>query len=419
MLELRVGSDSPAIHVAPVTAGAKLQVLGLAPIKARLGSKWDRLSNLVHRLFETAIGRVQGPSDILVRVDELNYVLTLHALSIAEANVVCIGIAKEICEHLFGNRIDEVSVRSTVGEVPLSATLRGAGIAKALEHSGRETVVTKSAFSGTSEPVVSVFEDAMASTQDAMAQIEKAHTQLAWHRVKAGLFPVWDIHKRTASTLFFAPFMKNPAGGTLAGRAALNGIGDAETAEIEIALLQATEAYATRLRKADKMGAVGVGVCYDTLNAFHRRIRYITALQKVRLAPSTPLVIKIESVPNGAPLHRIADLVAMLGGPNVKITVGFDSAWNFSRIDQRLGAAGICTDLPVGIDNDAFVNFVSRLTRQAAWQKAFSVLNDIGTMRKAVAAARAGVRFASGMAFGDTHFTGLEEVPDLPLACQA
>src|SRR6202012_4245520 len=105
MIELRVGSDSPAIHVTPVTSGAKLQVLGLAPIKTRLGPKWDRLSNLVHKLFETAIARVQGPADVLVRVDELNYVLTLNALSVAEANVVCIGIAKEVCEHLFGNKI--------------------------------------------------------------------------------------------------------------------------------------------------------------------------------------------------------------------------------------------------------------------------------------------------------------------------
>jgi hypothetical protein len=60
--------DSPAKTISPLspalrakqTAAAKLHVLNLAPIKAKLGGKWPKLSELVHKLFEKAIRDAQS-----------------------------------------------------------------------------------------------------------------------------------------------------------------------------------------------------------------------------------------------------------------------------------------------------------------------------------------------------------------------
>src|ERR1700753_2832662 len=83
-------------------AAATLHVLNLAPIKERLGEKWPKLSDLVHRLFETALSEAQGSRDHFVLVDELSYVVTFHGLSFEEASIACTAVAQKVCEKLFG-----------------------------------------------------------------------------------------------------------------------------------------------------------------------------------------------------------------------------------------------------------------------------------------------------------------------------
>src|SRR5437868_6011736 len=98
-------------------SAAKLHVLGLGPLKDRLGARWDRLSDLVHRLMEKAIRAAQSPADRCIVLDELSYAVTFGNLSLAQANRVCAAIARDVCVHLFGDQIDEVSVRSIVAEI--------------------------------------------------------------------------------------------------------------------------------------------------------------------------------------------------------------------------------------------------------------------------------------------------------------
>ena len=63
-----------------LVSAAKLHVLGLGPLKKRLGPRWDRLSALVHRLVEKAIRRAQSPGDHCIVLDELSYAVTFGSL---------------------------------------------------------------------------------------------------------------------------------------------------------------------------------------------------------------------------------------------------------------------------------------------------------------------------------------------------
>ncbi len=127
-------------------AAAKLHVLHLDPIKAKLGEKWERLSNLVHKLFERTLYQAQGPRDHFLLVDELSYVVTFHDLSLEEAGLACASVAQKVCELLFGSDINDIAVRSLVGPVS-SALLSGkvgdaVRIAEILERRGGEIIVT-------------------------------------------------------------------------------------------------------------------------------------------------------------------------------------------------------------------------------------------------------------------------------------
>src|SRR5690349_21010057 len=59
-------------------AAAKLHVLRLDPIKEKMGDRWERLSALVHKLFEKSLQHAQGPQDRFLRLDAMSYVLSFH-----------------------------------------------------------------------------------------------------------------------------------------------------------------------------------------------------------------------------------------------------------------------------------------------------------------------------------------------------
>src|SRR3954468_11025473 len=100
-----------------VCAG-KLNLLNLIPVKKRLGTKWPRLRDLVHQLFERALRNVQGPRDSFIRIGEVAYVATFHGRSQEEASLCCASVAKQVCALVFGEQDGEVTLRSVVGVVP-------------------------------------------------------------------------------------------------------------------------------------------------------------------------------------------------------------------------------------------------------------------------------------------------------------
>src|ERR1051326_6186043 len=92
-----VGWEETAQTVTGAVPTAKLHVLGLSPLKDKLGPKWERLSDLVHKLFERAIAKAQRPGDHFVVLDELSYAVTFSNLSLDQADLVCATIAREVC----------------------------------------------------------------------------------------------------------------------------------------------------------------------------------------------------------------------------------------------------------------------------------------------------------------------------------
>lgn len=398
---------------------AKLHVLGLAPLKARLGPKWERLSDLVHKLFETAIARAQGPGDHVIKLDELSYALTFHKLSLGEANLACIAIAKEVCQMLFGNQIDEISVRSIVGSVVnlRSIDVRNIGktIEAAVEKSGMETVVTQSMSFESPEPVIAFTGNASRAPAQTAGRIGDIHSLFEQLGLKIGFFPVWDLRKGTSNTLLLAPYIGSTGKIVSTGFDAIRRVSEANICDLEIFLLDALGMYVNRINKAGKICAVGIGVSYLTLTMLRTRIRYITALQKVRMQPSTPLLLKIEQIPDGAPMHQLAELIAMMSLPKVHPFVEFANLSTMPEIDFALRATGIGGACPPGLDYDGALHISKKLAQRAAAQKAFSFLNHLDSDELAAAASDAGIKFGMGAALGGSHYTGLEDVPDFPL----
>lgn len=398
-------------------SAAKLHVLGLAPIKRKLGDKWGRLSDLVHKLFEKAIANAQGPNDHFIVLDELSYVVTFGNLSLPQTKLMCASIARDVCEHLFGDKISEVSVRAIVAEVtaPFHASDMqvGADLEAALERDGIETIITHSAHPEAPPPAACVTESSAMPMASALEPISGAHALLAKKGLRLGFFPMWELKKGTSNSLFLTPFTGNGVGALAWGARLLGSEG--HIVDIEIAQLGAAAAYAARIRNENKVCALGVGVSYGTLSCFRSRIRYMAALQKAVFSPSSPLLVRIEQIPEGAPQARIAEFAAMLVPKNVRVTLEFSSLASTRGIDIRLGVAAMGGTLPATTDPIIAQEMAERLVRKAADQKAFSFLEGIDSVERLAMAKQTNIRFGRGLALGPAHFSGLERVPAFPL----
>ncbi len=124
-----------------VVSAGKIHMLGLEAIKVRLGAKWDRMSDLVHRYFEAAIRREMAPGDTFAHTNELSYIVLFRGTTLAETQLKCAVIAKDVCKRLFGEDDTDVSVRSLtlpVNDADLSLPEVQEALNTLLEKEGRE-----------------------------------------------------------------------------------------------------------------------------------------------------------------------------------------------------------------------------------------------------------------------------------------
>ena len=395
--------DTTALHAAPAppVSAAKLNVLQLDPIKQRLGPRWPRLSTLVHKLFEKSLSRAQGPRDHFMLVGELSYIATFHGLSPDEAALACAAVAKEVCELLFGEDSQTVSVRSLIGMMPGPVMEleppAAARISAVLEKTGQETITTSQ------------------DRRDApTAFLSLAHEQAARLKHSIGFHPAWDIARKKSLWLLLAMETKYPHPHGPAGVLRTLGPGEA-VAAMEIALLRAAAAYGLRIEKTGQVGAISVGVSCATLCRPASRQAYLQALKASRIAPTSPLFLKIEQIPEGMPLCRLGEIAGLLIKPGVRVLLEFDQARAIPPLDIRLGVAGIGAALPEHCEKDDARLSARQLIARAPEQKAFAFVEGLDTPELVETAVASGLKFGAGAAFNAKSLSGLEEVPRLPL----
>jgi hypothetical protein len=282
--------------VEPALPAAKLHVLHLEPIKAKMGDRWGRLSDLVHKLFERTLQQAQGPSDHFLRVDEMSYVVSFRSLSLEEASLACAVIAKNVCELLFGCDVEDISFRSLVGNVSAqlfeTGSAAGVRISDLLEQSGGEIIVRHPPDPAVALEVVENSPLARAGVWMPGEWIIRAHELAAQEGHNFGFFPSWDLHKRQSFSLYASLWAGTGVKSLVPARRALIGIGEVRIVEMETAMLFAAAEYATRLQAARRICALGIGVSYETMSGFNTRMRYIGMLKKTpsvaRMPPPDP-----------------------------------------------------------------------------------------------------------------------------------
>jgi hypothetical protein len=388
-------------------SAAKVNVLHLEPIKGKLGTRWPRLSELVHRLFERALKRAQGPEDHFVLVGELSYIVTFQGLPQAEAIFACASISLNVCELLFGNGVEGISIRSLVGSVPFSLagpTINRQRVSESLERDGTETVITPECL-----PIKGDYNRVQAKSEN----IQSTQWLLGSN---CGFVPMWDLASRKSNSVFLSARLTPADKRALSVRRLLSGSSEQEITNGEISLFVAAAGYARQVNASINTGLIGVGVSYDTLSQFHSRIRYITALKTIT---ANPFLIKIEHVPLGEPMTRLAEVIAMMSLQNIRVLVEFESGDLTPDIDVRLGAHGIGMIAPSNSSANTMKRIAKSVAEQCVRQKAVPFVNGLDSA-SLLDSAMAHVWFGFGAAVtGSLYFSENEGVPQFPLTRKA
>jgi hypothetical protein len=402
----------------PIPSGsisaAKVHVLQLEPIKHRLGDRWPRLSLLVHKLVHTALKKAQGPGDHFEVVGELAYVATFHKLSQQDADAALGDIMQKVCEKLWGAGVQEISVRSVVGEVPAALAwgkiFKADTISETLEKVGTKTVASiPRAVPAPRAPKHIVWD-----TPPSAGWIQHCHELGEVLGIRFRFAPVWELQGGKSRLLALT------MNGRLTGRNGLTSlIPDSslhQLLDVEIPLLFMTATMAQRLSAAGEVASLMVGVSHDTVSHKETRTRYLRALKDVEVPVSCPILLRVEMIPDGAVLSRVAQIASLLATPNIRVVLDFQNPRQLPPFDFRLPAVGISAMLPVSCDAEHAVKVAEKVVRRALDQKCVSFLHGLDTPQLTDIAEKAAVKFATGKALDKgTEFTGLEAVPQFPL----
>jgi hypothetical protein len=391
----------------------KLHVLGLEQIKETLGPKWPRLSALVHTLMKKTIIRTQGPYDHFVVLDELSYAVTFAELSVAQTNIICEAIAREVCELLFGEQVQEISVRTVSAPLP-GGMISEAGcerdLGQAIEDYGIEVVYRQ------------VMPPAITRNKGRSPPPDLSPPSFLQHEIQrlaaAGLdirlYPIWDIRKGVSNSLLLRT-VRLGSDGPVSAPVPLADAGEQLVQEINS--LRASEAYAVRLAEDGQICAVNSVVSYATLGCLQSRIRYLTALQAASFSPRTPLVLRIADIPMGAPDGRLAELVAMLHSAKVRVALKFSPP--VPDLEVRVGADGIGVTFPERDRAKTFLSVAAAFAELAFRQKAFSFIDGLDSAAAVAMARQAQIRFGAGTALSEGALRIDGSVPQFPLCLQA
>jgi hypothetical protein len=408
---------APMAGAAYLTA-AKMHVLHLEPIKERIGLRWGKLSDLVHKLCEVAMLKAQGPQDSFVAVGELIYIATFRGVSHAQAELVMTAVARQVCDTLFGTDCEEVSVRSLVGLIPsaLADKIGTGAISDLLEQIGCETVVSKPAHLSLAAPNDRVGEQLIWEKPPISGWARFAHHSANRMGFCFRFSPIWNLEHGSSRSLRLVAISQIGQRRAAGLEQFLGANCQAQLIDMEIASLFMTAEYAQRMHDSGAVSSLTVGVSFETLSGFQSRIRYIRALRAVQVSATCPIVLKIEGIPRGAMLENVAQLVGMVRSQGIRTVLDFDNAIELPPFDIRLGVAGLGARIPESCSLKAAQRLAEKLVGRAREQKCFAFLNELNTPELLQVARESRVRFGTGYALGDQpELTGLEAVPVLPL----
>jgi hypothetical protein len=283
------------IRTSGVLRTGAVNLIGLDAIRVQLGDRWAAKKGRVWEHVEQEFQRRLGPADLVVRIDDINYLVVVPSAPGFAAQALCLTILQEVLKFFLGEiKSGDIAVRvvtdlvdNTIVSAP--ADLGRLGRARAGGRaSGAEDLSDQQA------------PDWRPPLAGRVSVVELALPKQEPFNIRLAVEPVWNL-RRGLIMSFLIERHGVPRG--------------ANAAELE-AIDMATFAYAAALleESADQGGplTLHVPVSFSSLAVQHTRLRLLKLTQSVREAMRACLLIEICGLDAGVPPSRLVEVVGLV-----------------------------------------------------------------------------------------------------------
>jgi hypothetical protein len=276
-----------------------VQVIGLQPIRARLGDRWPKKREHVWAHFEAVLRRQLPPHDLVVRVDDVHFLIAQTQERGASAQAICLRLAGELMQFFLGSASDsDIDVRNVT-----SADVDGLvcepidiGLFRA-EYA--QVAAAAPALSSPSSPQIK---------RKRFAVPTRLGRDLA---IDLSLEPMWDLQNGLRMVGHYARTITHDRGAeqeiSTARRAELQ---PADHLDLDLAAL--TEAIALRTRSPRSAGGLLVPVSYKVISNSSSRYALIHAVRALEPVARNSFAWELIDLEAGIPSDRLAEIVALL-----------------------------------------------------------------------------------------------------------
>src|SRR5260221_5176036 len=370
-----------------VIAAGAFHLVGLAAIRERLGSDWERVRDKVHRQAQRIIERHISPRDVYFPGGPDDYVLVFAEMGKAAAQLVCAKITEEVQRTLLGDsETQEIGVRTVVSETDGSLRMEKANLSS--------LVASAAAAATAAEATEPSSNDAPATpaAEPAAARLLAAHGEIVYR-------PIWDVQREVLSTYLSR---RAPVAGTRPNAPSPEELAQLDSEALRAGIEVLTDLYQNkfRLRLAFPMS-------FEAVSSVPRFRAYIELCRSIPEHLRKLVAFELVDLPTGVPYGRLAELAAALR-PYCGLIVANVDLW---RTDlSQYGNTGIRMVNAViapGAEEKRILAAMDRFARTAEKAGLLTAVEGVGTSSLALAAKGAGIGFISGDRIG-----GCVEVPE-------
>lgn len=295
-----------------ITSG-KLQFIGLAKIKRRMGKQWAGLSKIVYDTAEEVIDKYMDKGDIFIRYQDDTYIIIFARASLEEGQLKAAMIADEIRRRLF--ELDEeelrsIEIREAIGEIrtdflvdkqfpdfldALAIDLEDIAVQK--EQEAEQKAEQEKNFSLSELAGVDI------EASDYRPKTSKPKKEAVLPAgLKFSYLPLWDVRRNALTTyLCLARGSANNSNLFDAYKALYKGQSGENKEALDLNILKTVKTELASMEKDGRKLLIACPVQHETLHSFESYERYKQIIQRIPPAQRQYLVFYVMNMNDNLP----------------------------------------------------------------------------------------------------------------------
>lgn len=383
----------------PTAAAGKLQMIGIADIRERLGDRWGKSRGHIKATIEHIIKNEIGHGDVMFEADDLAYVVLFGGRGIDESRLICAKIAQDICRKLFGESENVAQVRSLTclanGEllaqnVDISATLDAL-----LESAGDEQVFGRDGAIDKTPPVETIEQEQPVQLFDPWGIPVAARLSALqfWYS------PIWDVERHVVVSYLCRAHVAEPQPNPQYGERFLLAEEIERQVDIDLLALKDCVTKIEDLKAHNRRVLLACPIHWSTIARGRSWERFKDPLHALSKASAQDLLICVHGLDAGLPNIRLSQEFPKIAGHvravHACLTYGDKSIERFANTQTT--AVGFA--MPEDASDERAIMVVAReFCVVADGRKLPAFVLGVSTRSAAMALVGAGFRYLEGPA---------------------